>query len=143
MEEDGLVEQAASIGEYAITRLRAIAHTSPFVAEVRGRGLMFGIDFKRPEQSMKLKLAWDALHKLNFGVFSQMLIIPLLHEHRILTQVAGYHTELIKFLPPLTIEKAEIDYFLDSMRGVLRSLEQVPGTAWNTVLDLAMGALRA
>ena len=104
---------------------------------------MFGIDFKRPEQSMKLKLAWDALHKLNFGVFSQMLIIPLLHEHRILTQVAGYHTELIKFLPPLTIEKAEIDYFLDSMRDVLRSLEQVPGTAWNTVLDLAMGALRA
>jgi 4-aminobutyrate aminotransferase-like enzyme len=143
MEEDGLVENAAAMGEYAMTRLREIASTSPFVDEVRGKGLMFGIDFKRPESSVKLKIAWDTLHKLNFGVFSQMLVVPLLHDHQIQTQVAGYHTELIKFLPPLTIERADIDYFLKSMGEVLQSLEQVPGTAWSTMLDLAKGALRA
>jgi acetylornithine/succinyldiaminopimelate/putrescine aminotransferase len=66
---------------------------------------MFGIDFARPRQSLKLKMAWDMLHTLNFGVFGQMIVIPLMQKHRILTQVAGYHTEVIKFLPPITITK--------------------------------------
>ena len=62
-------------------------------------------------------MAWDMLHKLNFGVFGQMIIIPLLQKHRILTQVAGYHTEVIKFLPPMTITKEDMDWFLTAMRG--------------------------
>lgn len=143
IEGEGLVEHAAEIGHYAMSRLGAIASTCPFVDEVRGKGLMFGIDFKRPEHSLKLKLAWDTLHTLNFGVFSQMLIVPLMHEHGILTQVAGYHTELIKFLPPLIITKEDTDYFLNAMTQVLSSIQQVPGTAWNTMLDLAKGMLRA
>ncbi len=143
MEEDRLVENAERLGSYAIAQLREIGKTCPFVWEVRGRGLMFGIDFKRPDQSLKLKAAWDALHKLNFGVFSQMLIMPLLHRHRILTQVAGYHTEVIKFLPPLVIGQEDVDYFLGAMRQVLDDVQRVPGSMWTTVAGLAKGALRA
>ncbi len=143
IEEERLVENAAELGGYAIARLRELAAGCPFVDEVRGQGLMFGIDFKRPENSVKLKLAWDTLHSLNFGVFSQMLVVPLLHDHRILTQVAGYHTELIKFLPALTVSREDIDYFLAAMAQVLESIQQVPGTAWSTMMDLAKGALRA
>ena len=143
MEEDGLVPHAAEAGSYAIKQLKALGRDCPFVAEVRGLGLMFGIDFKRPEQSLKLKAAWDALHRLNFGVFSQMIVLPLLHDHRILTQVAGYHTEVIKFLPPLTISLEDIDYFLQAMGSVFEDLQNVPGHAWSTVLGLAKGALRA
>ena len=115
----------------------------PFVSAVRGRGLMFGIDFARPKDGLKLKLAWDALHKMNFGVFGQMIIIPLLQEHRILTQVAGFHTEVIKFLPPMTITKADMDWFLNAMQQVLADTTKVPGTAWNTVLGLAKRAALA
>jgi hypothetical protein len=81
---------------------------------------MFGIDFARPKESFKLKMAWDMLHKMNFGVFGQMIIIPLLQKHRILTQVAGYHTEVIKFLPPMTITKEDMDWFLTAMDDVRR-----------------------
>lgn len=143
MEEDGIIENAATLGRYAMDRLTELGKTCPFVSDVRGRGLMFGIDFKRPEQSLKLKTAWDALHRLNFGVFSQMIVLPLMHDHRILTQVAGYHTEVIKFLPPLTITREDIDYFLSAMEAVLEDLQHVPGHAWNTVLGLAKGAMRA
>jgi ornithine--oxo-acid transaminase len=143
MEEERLVENAAELGRYAIERLSNLARPCPFVDEVRGKGLMFGIDFKRPEKSLKLKLTWDTMHKMNFGVFSQMLIVPLLHEHRILTQVAGYHTELIKFLPPLIVTREDIEYFLNAMAQVLESIQQVPGRAWTTMMDLAKGALRA
>jgi len=143
MEEERVVENAAALGAYAIDQLRAIGAECPFVSEVRGRGLMFGIDFARPEHSPKLKAAWDALHALNFGVFGQMVIVPLMREHRILTQVAGYHTEVIKFLPPLIVTKEDLDYFLAAMRKVLSDTLRVPGAPWTTVMTLAKGAMRA
>ena len=143
IEEDKLVENAAELGEYAMTQLRALGKECPFVSEVRGKGLMFGIDFARPKEGFKLKMAWDMLHKMNFGVFGQMIIIPLLQKHRILTQVAGYHTEVIKFLPPMTITKADVDWFLGAMREVLADTLRVPGAAWDTVAGLAKRAVMA
>ena len=137
IEEEKLVENAAALGEYAITRLREIGQSCPFVSAVRGKGLMFGIDFARPKEGMKLKMAWDMLHKLNFGVFGQMIVIPLLQKHKILTQVAGYHTEVIKFLPPITIGKEDLDWFLTAMEDVLADTERFPGAAWDTVTGLA------
>jgi ornithine--oxo-acid transaminase len=143
IDEDKLVENAAAMGEYAMGRLREIGKGCPFVSAVRGKGLMFGIDFARPKKSFKLKMAWDMLHKLNFGVFGQMIIIPLLQKHRILTQVAGYHTEVIKFLPPLTITRDDVDWFLRAMEDVLAGTCRVPGAAWDTVSGLAKRAVFA
>ncbi len=143
IEEDKLVENAAAMGDYVQGKLREIGSRCPFVTEVRGKGLMFAIDFARPESSFKLKMAWDMLHKLNFGVFGQMIIIPLLQKHKILTQVAGYHTEVIKFLPPMTVTKEDMDWFLTAMDDVLQDTTKFPGTAWNTVFGLAKGALKA
>lgn len=137
IEEDKLVENARALGEYVISRLREISKDSPFVSDVRGKGLMFAIDFARPKSNFKLKMAWDMLHKLNFGVFGQMIIIPLLQKHRILAQVAGYHTEVIKFLPPITVTKEDLDWFLGAMEDVLRDAERFPGAAWDTVSGLA------
>lgn len=137
IEEDKLVENAAEMGEYIMTRLRPIAEACPFVSDVRGKGLMFGLDFARPQSSLKLKMAWDMLHKLNFGVFGQMIIIPLMDRHRILTQVAGYHTEVIKFLPPMIVTKQDMDWFLTAIEDVLEDAQRIPGAAWDTVSGLA------
>ena len=143
MEEDRLVENAAAMGDYVIGELRKIAPTCPFVADVRGKGLMFALDFHRPENSLKLKMAWDMLHKLNFGVFGQMIIIPLLQKHRVLAQVAGYHTEVIKFLPPITATKDDLDWFLAAMRDILADVQRFPGAAWETVSGLAKRTVMA
>ncbi|HEX8914237.1 MAG TPA: aspartate aminotransferase family protein [Humisphaera sp.] len=143
IEEDKLVENAAAMGDYVMGRLKAMAPTCPFVSDVRGKGLMFALDFARPKEGLKLKLAWDALHKLNFGVFGQMIIIPLLQKHRILAQVAGYHTEVIKFLPPITVTKADVDWFCDALQVVLDDTKRVPGAAWETVFGLAKRTMTA
>jgi ornithine--oxo-acid transaminase len=143
IEQDKLVENAATVGEYAISKLREIGKDNPFVSEVRGKGMMFGIDFARPKDSFKLKMAWDMLHKMNFGVFGQMIIIPLLQQHRILTQVAGYHTEVIKFLPPMTATKEDMDWFLSAMQQTLSDTTRFPGAAWDTVIGLAKRAMLA
>ena len=143
IEEDHLVENAAAMGEYLMQGLNRLAPSCPFVCDVRGKGLMFGIDFVRPTGSLKLKVAWDMLHELNFGVFGQMIVIPLMQRHRILTQVAGYHTEVIKFLPPMTIGKEDCDWFLTAMQDVLGDLQRFPGAAWDTVAGLARRTVRA
>jgi ornithine--oxo-acid transaminase len=143
IEEEKLVENAATLGEYVMTEMRKMQDICPFVSDVRGKGVMFAIDFARPESNFKLKMAWDMLHKLNFSVFGQMVIIPLLQKHRILTQVAGYHTEVIKFLPPMTATKEDMDWFLGALRDVLVDTTKFPGTAWTTVLGLAKGAVKA
>jgi ornithine--oxo-acid transaminase len=137
IEDDRLVEHAAAMGDYVMGRLREISQGNPFVSDVRGKGLMFAIDFARPKSNFKLKMAWDMLHKLNFGVFGQMIIIPLLQKHHILAQVAGYHTEVIKFLPPINISKEDLDWFLAAMEDVLQDTERFPGAAWDTVSGLA------
>jgi ornithine--oxo-acid transaminase len=143
IEEDKLIENAAAMGDYVMTRLREIGNRCPFVSAVRGKGLMFGIDFARPKEGFKLKMAWDLLHKMNFAVFGQMVIIPLLQKHRILTQVAGYHTEVIKFLPSMTVSKEDMDWFLNAMEDVLADTQRVPGAAWDTVTNLAKRAITA
>lgn len=143
IEEDRLVENAAALGDYVMAALKKLAPTCPFVADVRGKGLMFALDFHRPESSLKLKMAWDTLHKLNFGVFGQMIIIPLLQKHRVLAQVAGYHTEVIKFLPPMTVTKEDLDWFLAAMRDILADVQRVPGAAWETVSGLAKRTVTA
>jgi ornithine--oxo-acid transaminase len=102
---------------------------------------MIGIDFARPKDSLPLKMAWDMLHRLNFGVFSQMVVMPLMHDHRILTQVAGYHTEVIKFLPPLIVNQSDCNWFLCAMRDVLANMHRFPGAAWDTVAGMAKSAI--
>jgi ornithine--oxo-acid transaminase len=141
IEDEKLVENAAAMGEYAMTRLREIGKNNPFVSDVRGKGLMFAIDFARPKSGFLLQQKWDALHKMNFAVFGQTVIVPLLHEHRILTQVAGYHTEVIKFLPPLLVTKEDLDWFLTAMEKVLADTTKT-GATLKTISRLAVGAAR-
>jgi ornithine--oxo-acid transaminase len=143
IEEEHLVENAAAMGDYAMKELKRVAGECPFVAEIRGKGLMFGIDFARPASSIKLKMAWDMLHKMNQAVFGQMIIIPLLQKHHILTQVAGYHTEVIKFLPPMTVGREDMDWFVSAMDDVLSDTQRFPGAAWETVFGLAKRVVRA
>jgi ornithine--oxo-acid transaminase len=142
IEEEKLVENAAVMGEYVMNGLREIGTRCPFVSEVRGKGLMFGIDFARPKSGFLLQQKWDALHKMNFAVFGQTVIVPLLHEHRILTQVAGYHTEFIKFLPPMNIQKTDLDWFLSAMDKVLGDTAKT-GSTLKTMVRLGVGAVRA
>ena len=143
IEEDKLVDNAAAMGDYVMRKLKPIAESCPFVSEVRGKGLMFALDFARPRNSFKLKMAWDMLHKLNYSVFGQMVVIPLLQKHHILTQVAGYHVEVIKFLPPMIVTQEDMDWFLTGLDDVLADTQRFPGAAWETVTGLAKRTMMA
>jgi len=90
--DENLMGNATSVGNYLMDQLRAM----PNIVEVRGRGLMIGIE---------LPNAFAAVKK------------NLLYKHKIFTGEAK--PNVIRLLPALNISKIEADIFLDAMKKEL------------------------
>jgi acetylornithine/LysW-gamma-L-lysine aminotransferase len=93
IEQEGLVDQSRTLGEYLLRQLRGIE--SEKIREIRGLGLMLGIELKEKA-----------------GPYVQKLM-----EKRILVLLAG--ATVIRLLPPLVITKAEIDTVVGALKEIL------------------------
>jgi ornithine--oxo-acid transaminase len=118
MEDEQVVANARRTGDLLRTRLAALVDRYELLHEVRGRGLMIGIEFGRPK-SLGLRGRWTMLQAARKGLFAQMVVVPLLQRHRILTQVSGDHMEVIKLIPPLVIGEREVDRFVEAFTAVM------------------------
>lgn len=136
-----LPRRAAEIGDYLMEGLRNLAGRFEMLREIRGKGLMIALQFAEPSAA-PLRAGWKLLHGMNDDLFCQMITMPLLEKHGILTQVAGHGLDTVKILPPLVIGREEADLFLGAMEDVLRSAHRFPGSAWTTTRDLAVRTLR-
>jgi acetylornithine/succinyldiaminopimelate/putrescine aminotransferase len=132
LENEGLVENAAIVGQKLMERLDALRAKHSLIKEVRGKGLMIAIEFHEPPQ-LALKLAWRIMHRIDHGLFAQLVIVPLMSRHRIITQVAGHNMDVIKILPPLIITEKEINYFVNAFDEALKGCRRFPGP----ILELA------
>jgi ornithine--oxo-acid transaminase len=140
LEKEKLVAKAAKLGEAFLVGLNALRENYEMVRDVRGKGLMVGIEFG-PPNSLKLKAGWTAVEKAQKGLFSQMIVMSLMRKHRLLTQVSGHRVNIIKFLPPLAIGEEEIDTAVNAMDQVLAEAHTFPGGMWKMGADLVKGAL--
>jgi acetylornithine/succinyldiaminopimelate/putrescine aminotransferase len=129
-EERDVVGNARRIGDMLFARLAALTDKYEMLAEVRGRGLMIGIEFNRPS-SWRLRPQWTALQAARKGLFAQTIVHGLFHKHRVLTQVSGDHTEVIKLIPPLIIGEAEVDRFVDAFVDVMDEAHSGGGLVWD------------
>ncbi len=101
LEEEHLDQRSAELGTYMITRLQNIK--SPLIKEVRGKGLWVGVDF----------------HKHLVGareVCEQMRLKGVLSKDT--------HESVVRFAPPLTISREEIDFGLDVFEDSLKEIEK-------------------
>ena len=92
MEQENLVENAAKVGAYLQQELKKM----PQIKDVRGLGLMIGLEFEAPIKELRLRL---------------------LKEQHVFTGVSG--TNVIRLLPPLCLSLKEADIFLERLRRVL------------------------
>jgi ornithine--oxo-acid transaminase len=99
------------------------------LADVRGRGLMIGLEFGKPS-SLRAKANWNMLQKARVGLFAQMVVVALFQRHRILTQVSGDHMEVIKLIPPLMIGDTEVKLFTEAFAEVLEDASRGSGLMW-------------
>lgn len=92
MQQEHLVENAARVGSFLLDEL----HKLPGIKEVRGRGLMIGVEFEDSIKEVRSRL---------------------LFEEKVFTGVAGTNT--IRLLPPLCLSMEEAEVFLNKFRHVL------------------------
>ena len=130
MDHQDVVANAREVGALLQARLTELVDRYELLAEVRGRGLMIGIEFGRPK-SLRLRGSWMALQAARKGLFAQTVVHALFHKHRILTQVSGDHLEVIKLIPPLTIGAAEVDRFVGAFVDVMDEAHQGSGLIWD------------
>ena len=142
IERENLVANAAAKGERLMAAFREMAERWEFVKTVRGKGLMIGLEFGSP-RSLKLKAAWSLLETANAGLFSQIITIPIFKNHKIVVQVAGHGLNVVKLLPPLTINDADCDWIESAFEDVIADAHKVPGSVWTLGKTLAGHAMKA
>ncbi|MFF9867157.1 aspartate aminotransferase family protein [Streptomyces sp. NPDC013953] len=130
LEDEEVVANARRTGEELKARLAALVDRYEMLHEVRGRGLMIGIEFGRPS-SLGLRSRWTMLQAARKGLFAQMVVVPLLQRHRILTQVSGDRLEVIKLIPPLIIGEREVNRFVDAFTDVMEEAHAGGGLMWD------------
>ena len=142
MENEGVAANAARQGERLLAFFRGMVGRHEFVKDVRGQGLMIGIEFGKP-RSMGLRTAWSMIETVNAGLFCQLITIPLFKEHRILSQVSGHASHTIKLLPALTLSDADCDWIEHAFEAVVADSHRFPGAAWSLGRTLAGHAMKA
>jgi ornithine--oxo-acid transaminase len=142
LESERLVENAARMGARLLSVFRTMAPRHEILREIRGKGLMIGIEFGRP-RSLKLQAAWGLVEAASTGLFCQLITIPLCKQHRVLVQVAGHNSRTIKLLPALVITDGDCDWIERSFDEVITDSQRVPGAVWSFGRTLAEHARRA
>jgi len=142
VDEEQLTERAATMGEKLLKGLSALEERYEMIAEVRGKGLMIGIEFKAP-RSLSLRAAWTAAEAARKGLFTQLVVMALMREHRILTQVAGPDVNIIKLLPPLIIGDTEVEMIVAAFDAVMAEARKISGRVWGQSVQLVEHALQS
>ena len=135
LEGENLGERALVSGEVLRDRLREQLAGFEMVREVRGLGMLSGIEFQAP-RSVRLRLAFEAFRHIHESMFGQVIVMRLFRDHDILTQICGNNFMVLKVAPPLVATEAHLDRFVSAIRSVT---EEMHGSAsfWAEPLGLA------
>ncbi len=103
--EESLMDNAADVGAYFQEQLRALARRTPTIGDVRGRGLMIGVELVKDQ--ITLEPDHDGADAVMVEAFRQGLLVL----------TCGKST--IRFCPPLTVTRAEVDQALELFEAAL------------------------
>ncbi len=135
LEGERLGERAAVAGDCLRARLREALSGYEMVKDVRGIGLLNGIEFAAPRK-LSLRVPFEALHKIHPAMFGQLVVMRMFRDQGILTQVCGNNFMVLKAAPPLVIEDRQIDEFVRAIAAVAELMHR-SASFWTEALALA------
>ncbi|MDA0214678.1 MAG: aspartate aminotransferase family protein [Planctomycetota bacterium] len=141
LENERLAENATQTGALLRNGLEAMKPRFELLGAIRQRGLMIGIEFAKP-RSPTLRMAWRMIHALDVNLFTQAVTIPLMQDHKILSQVAGHGIPVLKLTPPLTIDADDVRHFLSAFEKTMLGIHRFHGPAWDALRRIAINSLR-
>ncbi|MGT2530820.1 diaminobutyrate--2-oxoglutarate transaminase family protein [Streptomyces nojiriensis] len=111
--ENRLAERAASLGERMLTALRGLAADHPCIGDVRGRGLMIGVELVDPETG-------DSAPALAAAVRQECL------DRGLIVELGGRHSAVVRLLPPLTLTDEQAGAVLDRLADAIPAAARRP-----------------
>jgi ornithine--oxo-acid transaminase len=139
LEQENLGERALVMGEILRQKLRETLAGYEMVRDVRGMGMMSGIEFQAPKQLL-LRAPFEAFRHIHSAMFGQIIVMRLYRDHGILTQICGNNFMVLKVAPPLVVTEEQIDRFVLAVRDVI-DLMHNSASFWTDALGLARRAM--
>jgi ornithine--oxo-acid transaminase len=139
LEQENLGERAGKMGEILRAGLQEKLSGFEMIKEVRGLGLLNGIEFRAPRE-LKLRIAFEAFMKIHPAMFGQMVVMRLFRDHGILTQMCGNNFSVLKAAPPLVVEEAQLNVFISAVSEVVEMIHTSP-KFWMEALEMGKRAI--
>lgn len=108
--EDDLPERADNLGKYFKGELESLAARFPVIREVRGRGLMIGLDFEQTNNVLTRGLRNQT---------AAMIAVQMMHRHRIVSIYTFTNPNVVRLAPPLTVDREDLDRYLEALEDTL------------------------
>ena len=141
LENEELGQRSIEAGKYLQARLTEALREFEMVKEVRGVGLLMGIEFQGSSQ-LRLRIPYQAFAAIHPAMFGQIVVMRLFRDSGFLTQICGNNFMVLKVAPPLVVTDAQLDAFVAAVRNVVE-LAHSPGAFWSEALGLARRAFRS
>lgn len=139
LEGEALGQRGAVLGEELRHRLREALSSFEMVKDVRGLGMLSGIEFGAPKK-IALKVAFEVFMKIHPAMFGQIVVMRMFRDKNILTQICGNNFMVLKVAPPLVATREHLDEFVAAVRDVVE-LMHTSATFWTDALTLAKRAV--
>ena len=140
LQEEELGTRSEAMGRLLRHALTAALSRYEMVSQVRGLGMLNGIEFRKPER-LKLRVPFESFRKIHEGMFGQIVVSKLFRERNFLTQMCGNNFMVLKAAPPLIVSEEQIEEFVAAVKHVV---EEVHSTAsfWLDAMHLARQAVK-
>lgn len=123
--ENGLAERAATLGARMLASLRALSADHPSIGDVRGRGLMIGIELVDPEAAPLARTEGNASPPPPDPALAAAVQQECLHRG-LIVELGGRHDAVVRLLPPLTLTDEQATAVVDRLADALRAAERSP-----------------
>jgi ornithine--oxo-acid transaminase len=140
LQREELGPRALRLGEEFRNKLRQALADFDMVKEVRGMGLLSGIEFFPPKK-LAFRALYEAFNKIHPAMFGQIVVMRMFREKNILTQICGNNFMVLKAAPPLTVRENQLDEFVESIRDVIQMAQTSPAF-WTEALGMVRRAVK-
>jgi ornithine--oxo-acid transaminase len=139
LSREHLIERADNLGLKFRDHLRMVLKPYEMIKEVRGEGMLTGIEFRAP-RNLAMRMSFEAFKAVHPGLFGQILVMRLFNDRDILTQICGNNFMVWKVAPPLTVSEAQLDYCVESIQSVVEAVHS-SSVFWQDALNLGRRAM--
>ncbi len=130
MVEERLAEAAAEKGAYFVSRLDSLRDTQVIITDVRGRGLLIGVEFKEPTSGVPKTISFGVVNALSREYLPAMVAGELASKHRVITAYTLNNPNAMRIEPALALLSTdEIDYVIAGLDEVLDRFKSIMSAA--------------